>query len=90
MWHYGLTQSQHCKNDDIVIMVTMWYGQVGGLNPLVSKPMIYGGKCDNKERDLKLEDPFPRVLGYKKRIDIKEVGITEFRVYMCQDYMTFA
>ena len=28
------------------------------------------------------EHPFPRVLGYYKVIDIMDVDITEFRVYM--------
>jgi hypothetical protein len=46
--------------------------------------MIYkGGKCDSKEGDLTCEHIIPRVLGYKKRSDVKGVGITEFRVCVC-------
>ena len=35
------------------------------------------GKCDNKEGDVNLARPFPRVLGYKRGSDI-----TEVRVYL--------
>ena len=40
-----------------------------------------GGRRDTKERDLNYEHPFPMVSGYKKRIAIEEVDITELRVY---------
>jgi hypothetical protein len=43
-----------------------------------------GGKCDNNECNLNKEHPFPRVAGYKRRGDIKEVEIAEFRVYYDQ------
>ena len=46
-----------------------------------------GGKCDNKKWDLNRARPFPRVLGYKGKSDIKEVGITEFKAY-CYTYYT--
>jgi hypothetical protein len=45
-----------------------------------------GGTHDNKERDLNTEPPpLPRVSGYgkgRRDIFIKEVDITEFRVYI--------
>jgi hypothetical protein len=46
---------------------------------LMSKPVIYGEKRDNKEWDLNWEHS--RVPGYKRRSGIKEVDIMEFRVY---------
>ena len=39
------------------------------------------GKHDNKELDLNKEHLFPRVSGYKRWIDNKEVHIMEFKVY---------
>ena len=41
---------------------------------------IWERKHDNKEWDLNWEHLFPRVLGYKKKSDIKEVDDREFRV----------
>jgi hypothetical protein len=38
-----------------------------------------GEKCDNKKWDLHWKHPFPRISRYKKRNDIKEVDITEFK-----------
>lgn len=40
-----------------------------------------GGKYDNKEWDLDWENLFPRVSGYERMSDIKEVEITEIKVY---------
>ena len=36
MWYYGITQSQHCNNDDNekddnMMRVSMWFEFVGGL-----------------------------------------------------------
>ena len=39
-----------------------------------------GGKRDNKERYFNREHPFPRVSGYKRSSDIKEVDVTKLRV----------
>ena len=52
---------------------------------LISKPVIYVGveTRDNQEWNFYWEHPFPRVSQYKRRCDIKEVDITEFRVYRC-------
>ena len=47
----------------------------------LSKPMIYGGKCDNKEQELHSKHPFPRVLGYKERRAIDEGDITKVRMH---------
>lgn len=41
-----------------------------------------GGKSDNKERDFNREHPFPTVSGHKRRNDIKEVDVTEYRMYI--------
>ena len=41
-----------------------------------------GGKPDNEEWDLNWEPPLHRVSRYKRRSDIKEVDITEFRVWI--------
>ena len=41
------------------------------------------GRRDNKEWNVYWEYPFPRVLGYKRRSDFKEVDNTEFRVIPC-------
>ena len=67
-------------------MKTTWYVRACGLNTLVvyfgSKPVMYwggGGGCDNKEWDLNWDHPFPEVLGYNRREDIKEIDITEFK-----------
>ena len=40
-----------------------------------------GGKRDNKDWNLNLEHPFPRVSRYKRKSDIKEVDIMEFKAY---------
>ena len=86
MWQYGITQSQHCSidnyyNDDNVMHASAWFEFFGGL-VLISKPMIYMRERDKKEWDLNWEHPFPRVSRYKTRSDIKEVDITEFKVYI--------
>ena len=39
-----------------------------------------GGKHDNKERDLNCEHMFFKVLGYKRRSEVKVIDITNFRV----------
>ena len=38
-----------------------------------------GGTRDNKEWELNWEQPFPRILGYKRKSDIKEVDIMEIQ-----------
>ena len=43
-------------------------------------PWYMGRKHGNKEWDFNWEHPFPRVSRYKRMSDIKEVGITKFRV----------
>lgn len=40
-----------------------------------------GAKHDSKERGLNWEHGFSRVWGFKRRSDIKEIDITEFRVF---------
>jgi hypothetical protein len=47
-----------------------------------------GGKRDNKEWDLNREPPFLRVSWYKRRSDIKEVDIMDFRVYLFDSLQT--
>ena len=34
-----------------------------------------GGKCDNKEEVLNWAHPLPKVLGYKRKSDIREVKV---------------
>ena len=66
-------------------MTTTWCVPLCGLNSLViyfdvKTHDIWDKKHDN-EGDLNWEHPVLRVSGYKRRSDIKEVHITEFRVY---------
>ena len=85
MRHYGITQSQHCNNDNIhnddnVIRASVWCDFLGGLFN-VKNHDIWEGKYGNKEWDLNYGHPFPRILGYKRRDGIKKIDNTEFKVY---------
>ena len=88
MWHYGVTQSQHCNNDnnynesnDKAMHVNIWFEFFGVLLYRQNPPWYMGWKHDNKEQNLSWEHPFPRVSRYKRRRDInEEVDITELRV----------
>ena len=60
--------------------VSVWFDFFDGLLQC-QNTWYMGGKRDNEEWDLSWEHPFPKVSGYKRRNDIKEVDITEFRVY---------
>ena len=62
---------QSCKR---VVCILWWIA-------FMSKPLIYGREMCNKEWDLNWEHPFPRVLRYKRRNNIKEVDTMECRVY---------
>jgi hypothetical protein len=68
-------------------MMTTWCLRVCGLNSWVicfdvKTHDIWDRKRDNKEGGgFNWEHPVPRVLVYKRRSDITEVHITEFRVY---------
>ena len=83
MWHYGVTQSQHCNdfNDDNMMRQSMWFEFFDGLVSC-QIPWYMGRTRDNKEWNSNKEHQFPWILGYKRRGDIKEVDITEFRVYL--------
>jgi hypothetical protein len=65
MWHYGITQSQDCNDDDIYSDDNVWCVQASGLNSLVAffvkNPWYIGGKHDTKERYLNHEHPSPMV-----------------------------
>ena len=68
-------------------MLTTWCMQACGLNSSedyfsFQNLWYLREKCDTKKWDLNWERPLPRVLGYKRRSDIKEVDVMEFRVYL--------
>ena len=75
VWHYGITKSQHCNNDNIMC-VSLWFEFFGWL-PYCQNPWCKGGKCDNKEEYFILAHPFYRILGHKRGSDIMEGDIME-------------
>jgi hypothetical protein len=76
MWLYRRPQSQHYKYNGNIMHVSVIFEMFGGL--FYCRNMWYmGGNHDNKEWDLNQKHPFPKVLGYKRWSDIKEVNITE-------------
>ena len=56
---------------------SVWFELFGGLLSNVKTCDILGGKCDNKDYDLKWEHMFSSLLRYKRRNNIKEVHITK-------------
>ena len=62
----------------------VWFESSCGL-VYCQNPWYMGEKGKNKEWDLNSKHPFPKVLGYKKRSDIKEIDIIEFIMclYLC-------
>ena len=84
MWHYGISQSQHCNNDDDdnVTCVSMWLEFTLWVS-LMSRYMWYmRRKCGNKEGDPNWTHMLLRALRYKgERVcDITEDDFTEVRV----------
>lgn len=64
-----------------MIHVTMWF-KFFEWYTLLSNMWYLGGKLDNTRKwELNWEHLFPRVLGYRKRVNIKLVDITKFRLY---------
>ena len=60
--------------------VSVWFEFFSGL--FLCQTLWYmGGKCDNKDWDLNCEHPFSKVSGYKRRSDVKEFDIMEFRLH---------
>ena len=71
MWYYGIIQSEHCNNDNNYIDDMLMHASVC---------FEFFGGCDNKEGDFNWEHPLPRVLGFRRRSDIKEGDTMEVRV----------
>lgn len=57
---------------------SMWFEFFGGFFDVRIHDIW---ECDNKDGDLNLEHPFPRVLGYWWGIDNKKGDIMDVRVY---------
>ncbi len=75
----------------IITMMTTWCVRACGLNSLVvyfnvKTHDIWEGNVTIR-RALNWEHPFPRVLGYKRRSDLKEVDIKEFRATCTWDIL---
>lgn len=72
MWHYGVIQSRHCKNDT-------WFVQAFALNYLVhyfmSNPWYLRGQCSDKEGYFNWAYPSPMVLGYKRGVTLQRVTL---------------
>ena len=87
MWHYGVTQSQHCNNasnynDDNVIHASMWFDILSGLGFRGKIHDIWERNMTTRSEISIWEHIFPKVSSYKWRSDIKEVDILKFRVYI--------
>jgi hypothetical protein len=68
MWHFGMTQSQHCSNDNddntmCVSMHVLW---------ILWQVILMSKNCDKGERNVSWAHPFPRVSRYTRGSDIKE------------------
>jgi hypothetical protein len=51
MWHYGVTQSQHCNNDnndDNVIRASVWFDFLGGLGFIAKTHDIWKGNVTTR------------------------------------------
>ena len=84
MWHCGISQSQHCNNDnndkdDNVMRAMVWLEFFDGILQC-HNPWYMGKQCDNKEWFLSKAHPFSNVLVYKRGNHIMEGNITEVTV----------
>lgn len=64
-----------------MLRADVWLVFFGGL-PKCENMCCMGGKRNNSECDLNGDHLYPRVSGYERRSDIKDVNIMEFRVYL--------
>ena len=79
-WH----KVQHCNNDnnyndDNMMRATVWFEFFVGVFSCQNLGYMRE-EHDDKLWDLNCEHLFPRALGHKRRSDMKEVDIMEFRV----------